>query len=225
MLRAKHLGTLSQSARSFFLSGSSVVQQMEVHALAPKTRLVFLEDHLEQMCKTCKHHPVIIKSFSRNDFDAKDIVHSSPPIADQFVKAGMAAVGLLSDLVNYRIPMTDGSAMVNSLQNSMVDPTKPISNVRSANMKTSKKDKVYDKPSAEPVSRSSSTSISYGEKGRANKSVSAKGVGNVSSNVSGDFVENHGITSESRDRKRPVPQRSRAYSDRFIPNTQQSKGS
>ncbi|KAL0416895.1 UNVERIFIED_CONTAM: Pentatricopeptide repeat-containing protein [Sesamum latifolium] len=266
MLRAKHLGTLSQSARSFFLSGSrcsaadgssctcsedetcisrrplranvqnlqapssllskasvgvaslTLVDSEKVNAKKPEN------SSLSQEITTSRSLERAVSVSYADDFDAKDIVHSSPPIADQFVKAGMAAVGLLSDLVNYRIPMTDGSAMVTSLQNSMVDPTKPISNVRSANMKTSRKDKGYDKPSAEPVSRSSSTSISYGEKGRADKSVSAKGVGNVSSNVSGDFVEIHGITSESRDRKRPVPQRSRAYSDRFIPNTQQSEG-
>ncbi|KAL2244183.1 UNVERIFIED_CONTAM: Pentatricopeptide repeat-containing protein [Sesamum indicum] len=266
MLRAKHLGTLSQSARSFFLSGSrcsaadgssctcsedetcisrrplrasvqnlqapssllskasvgvgslTLVDSEKVNAKKPEN------SSLSQEITTSRSLDRAVSVSYADDFDAKDIVHSSPPIADQFVKAGMAAVGLLSDLVNYRIPMTDGSAMVTSLQNSMVDPTKPISNVRSANMKTSRKDKVYDKPSAEPVSRSSSMSISYGEKGRADKSVSAKAVGNMSSNVSGDFVENHGITSESRDRKRPVPQRSRAYSEHFIPNTQQSKG-
>ncbi|KAK4384467.1 Pentatricopeptide repeat-containing protein [Sesamum angolense] len=240
-VRAKHLGTLSQSARSFFLSGTrcsaadgssctcsedetlgvgslTLVDSEKVNAKKPEN------SSLSQEITTSRSLDRAVSVSYADDFDAKDIAHPSPPIADQFVKAGMAAVGLLSDLVNYRIPMTDGSAMVTSLQNSMVDPTKPISNVRSANMKTSRKDKVYDKPSAEPVSRSSSTSISCGEKGRANKSVSAKGVGNVSSNVSGDFVENHGITSESRDGKRPVPQRSRAYSDRFIPNTQQSEG-
>ncbi|KAK4394562.1 Pentatricopeptide repeat-containing protein [Sesamum angolense] len=235
MLRAKHLGTLSQSARSFFLSGTRCsaadgssctcsedetcisrrplranVQNLQAPSLLLSKASVGVgsltlvdsekvnakkpeNSSLSQEITTSRSLDRAVSVSYADDFDAKDIAHPSPPIADQFVKAGMAAVGLLSDLVNYRIPMTDGSAMVTSLQNSMVDPTKPISNVRSANMKTSRKDKVYDKPSAEPVSRSSSTSISCVKK---------------------SLVMGKGQFHKDQ----------RAYSDRFIPNTQQSEG-
>ncbi|KAI3454608.1 hypothetical protein Pfo_011271 [Paulownia fortunei] len=267
MLRAKHLGTLSQSARSFFLGGSrcsaadgSSCTCSEDEACISKRHLRANVQHLQASSSLLSKASVGVGSLTSidsvkevsaekpvnsslsqgiatshsldradsvsyaDDLDAKDMVHSSPPIADHFVKAGMAAVGLLSDLVNYRIPMTDGSAMLTSSPNSMVDRTKPISNVRSANMKTSRKDKVHVKPSPEPVSGSNFTSGSYGAKGRADKSGSAKGVVNESNNVSGNFVETRGICSEPHDRKSSIPQKSRAYSNRFMPNTEQSEG-
>ncbi|PIN07708.1 hypothetical protein CDL12_19718 [Handroanthus impetiginosus] len=261
MLRSKHLCTLSQSARSFFLSGprcsaadGNSCTCSEDETCISRRSLGANVQHLQASSSLLSKASVGVGSLTSvdsakdanakkqengslpqrvttshlleransvvsyaDDFDTKDMVHASPPIADQFVRAGMAAVGLLSDLVNYRIPMTDGSAMISLLPNSMVDRTKPISSVRSVNVKTSRKDKVYVKPSAEPVSGSNSTSVSFGAKGRADKPGSSKGVANESNNPSGNFVESH-------DRKRSIPQRSRAYSNRLMPNTQQSEG-
>lgn len=260
MLRAKHLGTLSQSARSFFISGSrcsaadgSSCTCSEDETCFSRRPLGANVKHLQASSGLISKASVGVASLTSvdsvkeanakklengvllqgvaaplplervdsvgyaRDFEAKDIGHSSPPIADHFVRAGMAAVGLLSDLVNYRIPMTDGSAMLSSSPNSMVGRTKPISNVRSANVKTSRKEKVYVKPSTEPVSESNT-------KSRADKSDFAKGVSNGSGNASRNTVETHGLSSEIHDKKRSVPQRSRANSNRYPPNGQQSDG-
>ncbi|KAG8379104.1 hypothetical protein BUALT_Bualt07G0053400 [Buddleja alternifolia] len=254
MLRAKHLGTLSQSARSFFLSGprcgaadgSSSCTCSEDETCISKRSLRANVQHLQSSPSLLSKASVGVGSLSlidpgkevnakkpenssrpqeistsraepvsyAGDFDETDTIHSSPPIADHFVKAGMAAVGLLSDLVSYRIPMTDGSAMLTTSQNSMVDRTKPISNIISANVKNPRKDKIFVKPSPEPAVGSNYTNVPYDAKGRADKPRSAKGVANTSNNGSGNFVE----------RKKAIPQKSKGYSNRFLPNTQPSEG-
>ncbi|GFP97671.1 pentatricopeptide repeat-containing protein at1g74750 [Phtheirospermum japonicum] len=243
MLRAKNLGTLSQSARSFFFSGSRCsaadgtnsctcadedtciskrplrttnAQHIKASAplfskpsvaVTPLASAVLVKN--EANAKKLENSSSSQKVSYADESDAKDIiVHSSPPISDHFVKAGMAAVGLLSDLVNYRIPMSDGSAMTSS-PNSVVDRTKPTSNVRSVNTKNSKKDKVYVKPSADQISVSEI-------QGRYNSSVSAKEATNKP-----NFVE---ACEESCDKIKPIPQKSRGYTNRFVPNKPQSEG-
>ncbi|CAA0826797.1 Pentatricopeptide repeat-containing protein [Striga hermonthica] len=249
MLRAKHLGTLSQSARNFFLSGSrcsaadgsssctcsddetciskrplraSLLSKSPV-AVSPLASSVGFVKKEANANKTPENspfpqgvgHPSLSKeansiNYALGEVDAKEIVHSSsPPLADHFVKAGMAAVGLLSDLVNYRIPMTEGSSMLASSPNSVVERVKPVSTVRSVNTKISKKDnKTYVKPSSQQIRDS-------------NRSFPVKEGLNEQTNVSGNFVENNG---EARDRIKSVPQKSRGYSDRYMPNTPQSDG-
>ena len=61
--------------------------------------------------------------------------YSSSLNADQFFRAGIAAVNFLSDLVNYKLPLSGGGKILNYSQNCMVDPTRPITNVRSSNVK------------------------------------------------------------------------------------------
>ncbi|KAL6524361.1 hypothetical protein OROHE_016032 [Orobanche hederae] len=259
MLRSKHLGTLSQSARSFFLSGSrcsaadgsssctcsdedSCISKRPLRtntqhvghsslilskppAISPLASVSLIKN--EANAKTTENGSASQKlssstvSLNRTDsvgyadeIDAKEIVHSSPPLADHFVKAGMAAVGLLSDLVNYRIPMTEGSSMLTSSPNSVVDRTKPISSIRSVNTKIAKKDKGYVKPLAEPVSSPNCTNVSY-------KSVSAKESTNELNNVSGNFIETRG---EPCAKLKSIPQNSRAYSNRCTSNAPLSDG-
>ncbi|KAL8464927.1 hypothetical protein ACS0TY_034421 [Phlomoides rotata] len=253
MLRAKHLGPLSQSARSFFLNGSrcnagdgsscscsseddtcisrrplrATVQQSQLQAssssllskasvgVAPLSSVDSLK---ESNAKKMENGPLpqgIAAPHTLNRGETVsygDCIDATPHIADNLVKAGMAAVGLLSDLVNYRIPMTEGSALLSSSSNSVVDCSKPVSSIKSVDIKTSRKDQVSVKPSSEPISGSHCTSVSGGAKGRADRSGSLKGVANESNNVSRNSV----------DRKRSIPQRSKAYSNRIIPNTKQS---
>ncbi|GER50009.1 pentatricopeptide repeat-containing protein [Striga asiatica] len=240
MLRAKQLGILSQSARSFFLSGSrcsaadgsssctcsddenciskrplraNLLSKSPV-AVSPLAASVGLVKTEANANKTSENGPSNIKEADSINY-GKEIVHSSSPaITDHFVKAGMAAVGLLSDLVNYRIPMTEGSSMLTSSSpHSVVERVKPISTVRSVNTKISKKDnKAYVKPSSEQ----------YGSTSRdSNRSFSEKGGANEQTNVSGNFVQNNG---EARDRIKSIPQKSRGYSNRYTPNTPQSDG-
>ncbi|CAA2989028.1 Hypothetical predicted protein, partial [Olea europaea subsp. europaea] len=149
--------------------------------------------------------------------DAKEMMHLSPPITDQIVKAGFVAVGVLSDLVNNKIPVLDG--MLNTPPNSLVERSKPISNIRSVNVKTSRKDRIHGKSSAES-SESKFNNVSYGTKGRADKLDTDKAVKNVPSNGSGNFVDSHGISLEAREGNRSIPQRSRVYPNCFVADIQ-----
>ncbi|CAN6879974.1 unnamed protein product, partial [Brassica oleracea] len=60
-------------------------------------------------------------------------VSSSAPIGDQIFRAGYAAVSILSDLANFKLPSSDGgSSEVFGLGKScMVDPSRPITSVKS----------------------------------------------------------------------------------------------
>ncbi|CAA3027691.1 Hypothetical predicted protein [Olea europaea subsp. europaea] len=188
MLRAKQLGTLSQSARTFFLSGprcsaadgssctcsedetcisrrplrTNVQHLQGSSALVTKTSLEVDSRISTDAGKVANSMvgsspPQVVRvshSLDRGNcfnyahgVDAKEMMHLSPPITDQIVKAGFVAVGVLSDLVNNKIPVLDG--MLNTPPNSLVERSKPISNIRSVNVKTSRKDKIHGKSSAE----------------------------------------------------------------------------
>ncbi|CAA0820828.1 Pentatricopeptide repeat-containing protein [Striga hermonthica] len=254
MLRAKHLGTLSQSARSFFLSGSrcsaadgsssctctdeetciskrplrTSIQSASLLSKSPvavsplaSASSVGLVKKEATPNKTNENGCLSRQEEDSNNYAAANEINamSSPPITDHFIKAGMAAVGLLSDLVNYRIPMTEGSSMLTSSGNSVVERVKPVSTVRSVNTKIAKKDnKAYVKPSSEQNG-------SYVSTGRENnnRSVPGKiGLSESNNNLSRNFVESNG---EHRDRMiKSIPQKSsRGYSNRFTPNTPQSE--
>lgn len=75
-------------------------------------------------------------------YDASAVVReeeeasSSAPIGDQILRAGVKAVNILSDLANGKIPSFDGGSEVFGLPKSfMVDPTRPITSVKSSNVK------------------------------------------------------------------------------------------
>ncbi|XP_010416331.1 PREDICTED: pentatricopeptide repeat-containing protein At1g74750-like [Camelina sativa] len=56
-------------------------------------------------------------------------------VGDQIVKAGIGTVNLLSDIANYKIPLSDGTEVVGLPKSCIVDPTGPISSVKSSNVK------------------------------------------------------------------------------------------
>ncbi|KAI3913756.1 hypothetical protein MKW98_011817 [Papaver atlanticum] len=70
----------------------------------------------------------------------KDHVPSTAHVSDQFVKAGIAAVSLLSDLVNYKLPASDGKEVLRNSTNCMLDPSRPISSIRPSNIKPVKRE-------------------------------------------------------------------------------------
>lgn len=277
MLRTKHLGTLSQSARSFFFSGSrcnaadgsssctctedeTCVSRKQnprnevQHGPAPPTlasktsaragslisgdAVKVVNSHKPESVKHPASLPQVISatsSLGRSDCVSyassidtvqNGSVHSSsPPISDQFVKVGIAAVSFLSDLVNYKIPTSDGSGMLGSSKNSMVDGTRPVSNIKSANVKTYKKDKVHGKPSAQSAPGSNPTIVnSHGAKGRGEKPGSVKGSNTVPNNGPRNSVETHGVSLDSRDSRRVLPQRSNGHSIRALSTAQTSEG-
>ncbi|EEF52107.1 pentatricopeptide repeat-containing protein At1g18900 isoform X2 [Ricinus communis] len=147
-----------------------------------------------------------------------DIPYSSPPISDQFFKAGIAAVSFLSDLVNYKLPITDGSG-INSPKNCMVDPTRPQSTVRSSNVKPIRREncsKVYPKASPE-AAVSSSTSNYDSTRDKSEKSSFIKGSKRVSNTPAGNSVKTCSIASDTCDR-RIIPQKSKGQSNRSTAN-------
>ncbi|CAN7035074.1 unnamed protein product [Brassica rapa subsp. trilocularis] len=62
---------------------------------------------------------------------------SSAPFGDQILRAGVKAVNILSDLANCKLPSFDRESEVSGLlpKAFMVDPTRPITSVKSSNVK------------------------------------------------------------------------------------------
>ncbi|GAA0164057.1 hypothetical protein LIER_19782 [Lithospermum erythrorhizon] len=140
-------------------------------------------------------------------------MQQSSPISDQFVKVGIAAVSHFSDIVNYRIPTSAGNGGLSSSSQFMVDNSKPVSVVRSPNVKTSRKEKLHVDSSAEAVNGSNFTSSSCVPKGRAEKSAPVKSLDNVSDHCPGNSGKSHEIPSNSVDRRQTAPQRYNNYSN------------
>lgn len=271
MLRSKQLGTLSQSARSFFLSGSrcnaadgsSCTCSEDETCISRKQHTKNEVRHLQTQPAVVSKTSVnvsslisrgVVKSLNSNKAKSDDsppslpqviststslarsdsvsyaisvnaaqneTVHSAPPIADQFVKAGIAAVSFLSDLVNYKIPTSNGSGMVSSHQNCMVDRTRSISSTKSSNVKTSGKDNVHRKSSTETAVESNPVNPPHVTKSRSENFGLGKGINKVPNNFTGNTRT---ISSNSSDKNRSVPQRARAYTNRSVVNVQTSEG-
>ncbi|XP_019152796.1 PREDICTED: pentatricopeptide repeat-containing protein At1g74750 [Ipomoea nil] len=271
MIRAKQLGTLSQSARSFILSGSkssvadgscSCSEDESSISRRPQTKnnVRHLEISSTSVSKSSGGVGSLISrdgvkgvNFQKNEkpnysvsdpqiipytnsskradcvsygsLEASEIMHSSPPISDQFVRAGIAAVNFLSDLVHYKIPMSDGNEVLKSSPNCVVERTKPISTVKPSTVKSFRKDQVYGKAPAITPAASSSVNNPSDTGGRVEKYGSVKGTSSVPNNRMGNFVEDrHAFASDSHDRKRTVPPKPRPYSARFRTYGQASHG-
>lgn len=266
MLRTKQLGSLSQSARAFFLSGSrcnaadgssctcseddtciSSKQNTKNAVRLPQTpsRLTSKTSarggYLTSgdAVKSPASSPQVkstssalgrtdcVSYVSGIDGVHNDMTHSSSPVTDQFVKAGIAAVSFLSDLVNYKIPTSDGSGMLSSSQNHVVERTRPLSNIKSSNVKTLGRDKINGKSSTVIETGSNSTSKSHGTKGRAENFGS---VNVVETNVpipnkrTGHSVESQSMPSDLHDKRRSVPQRAKTHPNHFTTNVRPSEG-
>lgn len=268
MLRAKQIGSLSNSARSLFLKGSrcsaadgssctcsedetsvprrqhtknEVLPKQKTSTLASnapaEVGTVIARDVAKAKVVTSQKaenvdQPTLLtqpksapSSLGKSDCvnyiggidDAqKDVVHPSPHIADQFVKAGIATVSFLSDLVNYKLPISDGSGILNLPKNCMV------SNIKASNVKSIKREnftKVRPTSSNEVASGSNfTTNYSTKEKGKGDKSSSVKGVSHVPHIKTGNS-EVRTISSDTRDRRKSIPQRSKVHSNRFPPSS------
>lgn len=161
---------------------------------------------------------VCVSYASGIDTVEKDVAYPSPPISDQVVKAGIAAISFLSDLVTYKIPISDGSG-INSPKNCMVDPTRTHSTLKSSNVKHIRREnfsKVYPKPSPGTVVQSD-ISDSNNSKDKGDRSSSVRGSKRVSSTAPGSSVKNHGIAS-GIDKRRNIPQRPKGQSNRYVTN-------
>lgn len=283
MLRAKQLGTLSQSARTFFLSGSRCSagdgssctcsddegcfsrrhqrkkgvphsQVTSIGASRPSVGVASLisGDAAVQSHKSESVNQIIspqhgipasgslgrAERVNNASLDPHSVIHSSPPITDQFVKTGIAAVSLLSDLVNYKIPTADGSGLHGSAQNYDTEPIKTNPIIKSSNVKTFRKEKVQGKPYPETKAGPSVANNSSIAKGGNERSASGKGTSDLSNYATRKSVGSQPIssnkttrnsgdaqgTSDAFARKRSMPQRSRNYPNNFVANAQKAGG-
>ncbi|KAJ7945957.1 Pentatricopeptide repeat-containing protein family [Quillaja saponaria] len=151
------------------------------------------------------------------DIHDKSMVNSSPLNSDQFFRAGLAAVNFLSDLVNNKLPISDGS---NYSNNCMVEPTRPLSNIRSVNVKHIKRENflsVHPNPSAHAEPGSSNTPKYQSTKGKGDKLNSAKGFKTITSSWKEKTAVTPTVPLDTH-QQRTVPQRTRAHSNRFVAN-------
>lgn len=263
MLRAKQIGNLSNSARSFFLSGSRCnaadgsssctcsedetcvsrrqnlrhggVLAQNPSTLASRTSArvgtLISGDAVKAVSteKASMHNPtslkqVIIspKSLGRSECVSyastveKNVEHSSPVFSDQFVKAGVAAVNFLSDVMNYKFPLSDGIGIFNNNlpQNCMVDPARLSTSIRSSHVNHVKRknfSSVHPRPSVEAAVQYNSTSST---KSKGSKSSPVKGVNNVPSTRNGNSWATRSVPAEARDR-RAIPNRTKACLNSF----------
>lgn len=240
MLRAKQLTNFSSTARTFFLSGSRCApdgssctccedescvsrrQQHNAQIQPTSTRLGAVVTG--NTVKVAGSHKVeggsapvsigisnCVNYASDVDGSSKDTLNS-PPVSDQFVKAGIAAVSYLSDLVNYKIPGLDGSG--NAPKKSVIEAARPVSSVRSTQVKHIRREsysKIQPKSSGETVAGSNHSTYNRGakNKGDKNNAESFKRVPNA-----GNPHDTRGISSNTYER-RTAPQRPSARSDGF----------
>ncbi|XP_050376056.1 pentatricopeptide repeat-containing protein At1g74750-like [Argentina anserina] len=267
LLRAKHIGNLSSSARSIFISGSRcsategnsctssedencVPQRQQTRhrgLLAQKTSSIVSKPSAragilisgdavkvtdsrksESVDQTTSIKQVTAPTpFERSDtvrYDSnvdaiqKDVI-SSPPSTEQFVKAGVAAVNFLSDIVSYKIPLSDGMGVFSLPKNTMVRSSVGVSSVNSSNVKQVNREHVIDvhpKPSTEIAAASECTKNHQGSKGNVDKSSYVRGLNYVPYTRTDDPAVAHNVqTPETRDR-RALPRKSKAQPNHYV---------
>lgn len=267
MLRTKQLGSLSQCARSFFLSGSrnttadgasstcsddehciSKKQSQSPDVLSPHKAFALpskiakeagtalprdptgsVDCHKIESCGYPASVPHV-QSTPRSSLRSADVtlingdVHaphedfglSSGLVADQLMKAGTATIGFLSDLVNRKLWVLDGTGFLPMPPNCMVDSTGSFPNVRSPSGKSRKADnnpKVHGMTSG--LARGSTSSGHYhGPKGQAEKSTSMKGLQHVPNTIRGTSGQSQNIRSDTRDKRQALLPNSKVNSYR-----------
>ncbi|KAK9066524.1 hypothetical protein SSX86_013847 [Deinandra increscens subsp. villosa] len=195
--------------------------------LVPKTSTIVLNSSKPEskIVDRPTSHPskstLLVKPDCVSYADETDTMHPSSITTGHFVRAGIAAVNFLNDVVSYKIPLTEGSATVDLGQNYVVEkvrssniktykkvefePTSSINNANSSNVKAYKKVEPQASGPSTKLNAKSSTSIS---KGRAEKYVSGrnqnqnnvKSVSRKSKHCVDDFVVGsvHKVESVSR---------------------------
>lgn len=257
MLRAKHIGNLSSTARSFLFSGSrcsagdgnsctcpedescvSRRQNIKNEVLtksSPRGGLILgtaskavgshEAERAPQLVSNSipSHRPSSVNYAVSTDAVQRD-VHASAPISDQFVKAGIAAVSFLSDVMSYKLPLSDGGVILNSPRNCVVESTRPLSNIKPPSVKSVKSfkrenfAKVSPRTSSEIAVGEKSTASYHGTKDRGNKQNFVRGNKRVSNSASVDSSETHSNSANSYDQRKPIPQRAKPHPHRFMSN-------
>lgn len=274
MLRAKQIYNLSNSARSFFVSGSrcgttdgSSCSCSEDETCIPRrqqttTDVPFPQESATFVSKTsarvgaltsrdpvkyvgpCKAEnvkhssllpnaasvPILQKSesvsyASETNLSQRDAGKSAPLMADQVFRAGIAAVNILSDLVNYKVPSSD-SGILNLPKSCMVDPSRPAANVKSSNVKSVKREnfsKVRPKSSANTVAASDTSTYNYahdrGEKGGRSNFEGFRGVYDAGARNHVENTKNVYSDTHNKRRNTHYSQKPKAYPDRSASTT------
>ncbi|KAL4362625.1 hypothetical protein GQ457_04G036750 [Hibiscus cannabinus] len=254
MLRAKHIGNLSNGARSFLFSGSrgtaadgnsctcpedetcvsrrqnirneTLSKSSATGALKLGTAPQAVDSHEAERAPQLVSHPIplsrsnIVNSAHSNNAIQHD-EHASPTVSDQFVKVGIEAVSFLSDLMNYKLPLSDGGSMLSSPRHYVVESTRTLPNIKSSAFKSVKREnfaKVNPKPSSEIAAGEKSTVSYHGVKDRDNKSNFVRGYKRVSNAEFVDSSETNSSSANTCDRRKAIPQRVKAQSHRFMSN-------
>ncbi|ESQ27677.1 hypothetical protein EUTSA_v10018113mg [Eutrema salsugineum] len=155
--------------------------------------------------------PVLpMKSDSVNHVSAIVEEDAVATIGDQIFKAGIGTVNFLSDIASYKIPLSGGTEVVGLPKSRMVDPTRPISSVKSSNVKVIRREhlaKVYprsaskDSPDQVHVNNSRGTKV-------AERSGFVKGLNHASNDVAGNPFEAQGLpTNTASGKRKSMPQR------------------
>lgn len=236
MLRTKQIGTLSQCARSFFLSNSrcnaadaSTCSCSEDESCISKknhdttTKIPLLPKQQALIPKSSQNVNRLIsedvlksKDTQEGSFvnvtDAieKESVNQTLLSADQFIRAGIAAVNILSDLVNFKLPISDGTGLP---KNCMVSATGPASNIKPSNVRPTKRDtfpKVHEKINSE-IKGGADPARNCPAKGKAEKYVPVKGFGD-----SGQKINVH---SDLHEQRKFIPHQTKDHSNRFRANS------
>ncbi|KAF6174516.1 hypothetical protein GIB67_004710 [Kingdonia uniflora] len=232
MLRAKQIVPLSQSARTFFISGTSRSspgdfseddsrrrQQQGNEFIPPnkaETRTLPSFAHvLSAPCSSLRSDGAILLNGD---------AHASQKVSDQFVKAGIAAVGLLTDVVNNKVPVLDVNGVLPSLQSRVVNSVRSQSDTISSDTKPHARENLsqfHVKPSSK-IATSSKSNRFNGPRDRDEKSTSAKPMHQFSSESAAKSVQIRNEQSDIRNQRPSNPYRTYTSSYCSVSKTKSS---
>ncbi|XVF12008.1 hypothetical protein REPUB_Repub08aG0077600 [Reevesia pubescens] len=254
MLRAKHIGNLSSSARSFLFSGprcsaadgnsctcpedeSCVLRRQNIRnevlsKSSARGALKFgnaskdVGSHEAEKATQLVSNPIPLRRSSTVNYagitdSVQNDGYAAAPISDQFVKAGIAAMSFISDLMNHKLPLLDVSVILSLPTHRVVESTRSLQTIKSPAVKPVKRENfanVHPKSSSEIAVGAKSTVSYHGTKDRGNKSNFVRGYKRVSNATSVDSSETHSNSANTYDKRKPIPQRVKAHSHRFISN-------
>ncbi|RZC58910.1 hypothetical protein C5167_006213 [Papaver somniferum] len=277
MSRSKQIGSLTKSARSFFVNGSrssgaegSPCPNPEDETYAPRKQLrnrgvLLPHKDLTVSSKSSTRDGAILSGDAigatgyKTENGAKPVsTHvislpnpslklgsgssvgsdvcgiqkdlSTACVSDQFVKAGITAVSLLSDLVNYKLPLSDGKEVLHNNTNCMLDPSRPISSIRPSNIKPVKRESfviVDRRPTVDEIGRGTTSNVHYDAQAEKFAPLKITSTNHSSSNnIQDNSAKNHNIPSGTRYlQSQSEQQKSKLTSFRVVSNPKSGQAS
>ncbi|KAL2321924.1 hypothetical protein Fmac_026303 [Flemingia macrophylla] len=149
------------------------------------------------------------------------VEHLSPLNAEQLYRAGIAAINFLSDIVNYKLPLSNGMEILSYSKNCMVDTARTPPNITSPNVKQIKQENftsVHPRPSVSTDSGSKHASHYHSAKCKGDKSNLGKGYKRIPSSGTEKSVVTQNIPLNNHVEHRAFPQRTRTKSNHIVTN-------